>query len=153
MAAPCFACGKTLHPSRPVTVSGYPGLADLVIRLHPCCTVALAGDLLAALRGDGSQRTLLGDGPRQPRPADDARQDPVYHALVEGLTPFELNVLDGLVRGETNPQIARRLERKHKTVRNAVSSVLLKLEADSRTAAAVMAVRAGLFQDQDPRDP
>jgi DNA-binding NarL/FixJ family response regulator len=61
-----------------------------------------------------------------------------------GLTGREREVLDLLATGARNREIARRLVLSEKTVRNHVSSVLLKLQAPDRTAAAVRARDAGL---------
>ncbi|WP_205695507.1 response regulator transcription factor [Conexibacter sp. SYSU D00693] len=60
------------------------------------------------------------------------------------LTPREREVLAGLARGETNGQIARRLGRATKTVRNHVSSICTKLQVLDRAQAALVARDAGL---------
>jgi DNA-binding NarL/FixJ family response regulator len=60
------------------------------------------------------------------------------------LTPREIDVLDLVARGEANPAIARRLQLTDKTVRNNLSSILVKLHAADRSAAIVMAREAGL---------
>jgi DNA-binding NarL/FixJ family response regulator len=60
----------------------------------------------------------------------------------ESLTRAEIRVLERLVQGETNAEIALALGRKTRTVKNVVSSILSKLGARSRTEAAVMAVRS-----------
>ena len=60
------------------------------------------------------------------------------------LTPRERDVLDLLASGARNREIGARLGLSEKTVRNHVSSVLLKLQAPDRTAAAVRARDAGL---------
>lgn len=61
-----------------------------------------------------------------------------------GLTPSELRVLEGITAGLTNAEIALRAGLATKTVKNAVSRVLFKLGAASRTEAAVMALQRGL---------
>jgi len=60
-----------------------------------------------------------------------------------GLTARELELLEFLARGLDNHQIAAHLELSEKTVRNMVSSVLAKLEVESRSAAIVRARDAG----------
>jgi DNA-binding NarL/FixJ family response regulator len=60
------------------------------------------------------------------------------------LTGREREVLDLLATGARNHEIGRRLGLSEKTVRNHVSSVLLKLKVPDRTAAAVRARDAGL---------
>ena len=65
------------------------------------------------------------------------RPDPGYALL----TPQERRVLDLVVDGLTNRQIAERMFLAEKTVKNYVSSVLDKLGFERRTEAAVYAVR------------
>jgi DNA-binding NarL/FixJ family response regulator len=60
------------------------------------------------------------------------------------LTPRELEVLEMLARGMDNPEIARALYLSQHTVKNHVSSILLKLQVANRIQAAVHAVRRGL---------
>ena len=60
------------------------------------------------------------------------------------LTTREGDVLELLAAGCRNHEIARRLGMAEKTVRNHVSAVLLKLQVEDRTAAALKARAAGL---------
>jgi DNA-binding NarL/FixJ family response regulator len=60
-----------------------------------------------------------------------------------GLTARERDVLQHLARGLDNHQIAAHLELSEKTVRNMVSTILAKLEVESRSAAIVRAREAG----------
>ena len=60
------------------------------------------------------------------------------------LTPRELEVLELLARGVDNAEIARVLFLSQHTVKNHVSSILVKLQVENRIQAAVRAVRAGL---------
>ena len=60
------------------------------------------------------------------------------------LTERERDVLTLLADGRRNSEIAARLHLSDKTVRNHVSSVLLKLQVPDRTAAALKAREAGL---------
>jgi DNA-binding CsgD family transcriptional regulator len=64
---------------------------------------------------------------------------------LHGLTPRELEILGLLVDGCTNAQIAAELVVAQRTVAAHVEHVLAKLEAPSRTLAAVRAARAGLY--------
>jgi non-specific serine/threonine protein kinase len=61
-----------------------------------------------------------------------------------GLTPRELDVLQLLVEGLSDREIAERLFISPYTVGRHVSNILAKLDVDSRTAAATWAVRSGL---------
>jgi NarL family two-component system response regulator LiaR len=69
--------------------------------------------------------------------------DPAGQAAVP-LTPREREVLQLVVEGFANKQIARRLGIAEKTVKTHVSSILQKLGVADRTAAAVLAIRQGL---------
>lgn len=60
-----------------------------------------------------------------------------------GLTSRERDLLEYLARGLDNHQIAAHLELSEKTVRNMVSSILGKLDVESRSAAIVRARDAG----------
>lgn len=60
------------------------------------------------------------------------------------LTPRELEILELIARGLDNPEIAQTLYLSPHTVKNHVSSILVKLHAENRLQAAVRAVRGGL---------
>jgi NarL family two-component system response regulator LiaR len=62
----------------------------------------------------------------------------------EALTDRETEVLALLARGKANKQIAGNLYVSEKTVKAHVSSILMKLGVQSRTQAALYAVRTGL---------
>jgi two-component system, NarL family, response regulator LiaR len=64
----------------------------------------------------------------------------------EALTPREREVLQLVVEGYANKQLARRLGIAEKTVKTHVSSILQKLGVPDRTAAAVLAIRQGLVR-------
>ena len=61
-----------------------------------------------------------------------------------GLTERELDVLEAMVEGLTNPQIAEKLVITKATAKAHVHSILQKLCAASRTQATVMAMKEGL---------
>lgn len=62
-----------------------------------------------------------------------ARTDP----LVKGLTPRELEIIDLIADGCTNRQIGEEMFLAEKTVKNYVTSILMKLGMERRTQAAV----------------
>jgi NarL family two-component system response regulator LiaR len=64
----------------------------------------------------------------------------------EALTRREREVLQLVVEGFANKQIARRLRITEKTVKTHVSNILQKLGVPDRTAAAVLAIRQGLVR-------
>jgi two-component system, NarL family, response regulator DevR len=65
-------------------------------------------------------------------------QDP----RLSSLTELERSILDLVAEGLTNRQIAVRVSRAEKTVKNYMSSILMKLGMTRRTEAAVFAVRS-----------
>ncbi len=66
-------------------------------------------------------------------------------ALVEGLTPRELEVLQLLAVGLGNKEIASRLAISEHTVKFHVASIMGKLGAASRTEAVTLGIRHGLI--------
>jgi len=66
-------------------------------------------------------------------------------AFQEALTDRELEILDLVADGLSNPEIARRLELSRNTVKFHLSSIMGKLGANSRTEAVTEALRRGLI--------
>lgn len=62
------------------------------------------------------------------------------------LTERELEVLELIVDGQTNREIAATLIISEKTVKNHVTNILRKLDVADRTQAAVFAIRSGLVK-------
>jgi len=73
--------------------------------------------------------------------------DPDYEQIIESypLTERELEILENIVNGCSNAQIAERLYITVGTVKTHVRNILNKLGASDRTQAAVRALRAGLI--------
>ena len=67
----------------------------------------------------------------------------------EELSPRELEVLSLVAHGCTNKDVAQRLFISDKTVRNHVTSCLLKLQAKDRTEAVTRAIERGLIRVQE----
>ena len=65
------------------------------------------------------------------------------HAADDALTPRELDVLRGIVKGHSNKAIAIKLNIVEHTVKNHIKSILSKLDANDRTGAAMIAIRRG----------
>jgi DNA-binding CsgD family transcriptional regulator len=70
---------------------------------------------------------------------------------LRGLTPRELQLLGLLIEGQSNAEIAHTLTVAPRTVAAHVEHILHKLEAPSRTLAAVRAEREGLYVPVPPR--
>jgi DNA-binding CsgD family transcriptional regulator len=69
---------------------------------------------------------------------------------LRGLTPRELEVLGLVIDGRSNQQIAHALVVTPRTVATHVEHMLVKLEASTRTIAAVRAEREGLYVPPSP---
>lgn len=72
------------------------------------------------------------------------RQAPASSSLAEPLSPRELEVLNLIVEGLSNQEIADRLIISLPTAKTHVRNILNKLAVDDRTQAAVQAMRRGL---------
>lgn len=72
--------------------------------------------------------------------------------LMEPLTPREREVLSLLAQGLDNATIAQELVITKRTVQNHVSNIYGKLQVDSRTEAALYAIRHGLAPSPRDRD-
>jgi len=66
-------------------------------------------------------------------------------ALVEALTPRELQVLQLLAAGLGNKEVASRLEISEHTAKFHVAAIMGKLGAASRTEAVTLGIRHGLI--------
>jgi DNA-binding NarL/FixJ family response regulator len=66
--------------------------------------------------------------------------------MIEPLTPREEEVLHLLVKGLSNKEIGARLHLTEGTVKNYVSAIIAKLQANDRTHAVVTALRRGLVE-------
>ena len=62
-----------------------------------------------------------------------------------GITPREVEVLQLLAQGRTNPQIAQELKVSRGTVKIHVQNIIAKLGVSDRTQAAVRAIELGIF--------
>jgi DNA-binding CsgD family transcriptional regulator len=85
---------------------------------------------------------------RQPADGEDSERPPAARsALHDLLTPRELDVLEHLVRGETNADIARSLVVSEGTVKFHVKNILRKMNAANRAEATSRYLRLSLGRD------
>ena len=80
------------------------------------------------------------------KPPDTADAAAAQGAVVEPLTPREEEVLLLLVEGLSNKEIGARLHLTEGTIKNYVSAIIAKLQANDRTHAVVTALRRGLVE-------
>ena len=65
--------------------------------------------------------------------------------LMSPLTPREIEILDYIAKGLLNKQIASELGISEQTIKNHVTSILRKLNANARTEAVVIAIKCGII--------
>jgi RNA polymerase sigma factor (sigma-70 family) len=75
-----------------------------------------------------------------------APEDDDVTVMIEPLTPREEEVLQLLAEGLSNKEIGARLHLTEGTVKNYVSAIIAKLQANDRTHAVVTALRRGLVE-------
>lgn len=83
------------------------------------------------------------------RPNQSSAQAP---GVIEELTPREIDILELVVEGKTNKEIAYTLNISENTVKIHLRNILEKLHLQNRIQAAVYAVRQGLV-DEPPEQP
>jgi DNA-binding NarL/FixJ family response regulator len=66
-------------------------------------------------------------------------------SFVSPLTPRETEILNYMAKGFLNKQIASQLDISEQTIKNHVTSILRKLDANARTQAVITAVRRGII--------
>ncbi|MDD5312720.1 MAG: response regulator transcription factor [Dehalococcoidia bacterium] len=66
-------------------------------------------------------------------------------SFVSPLTPRETEILNYMAKGYLNKQIASNLDISEQTIKNHVTSILRKLDANARTQAVITAVRRGII--------
>ena len=150
----------TMHDSEKAVLAAFAAGADSY------CTKQIETDDLAHAIRETSMgqswidpaiaRIVLGQVRPQPTPVgmvttektvEIRAVDPDYEQIIESypLTDRELEILENIVNGCSNAQIAERLYITVGTVKTHVRNILNKLGASDRTQAAVRALRAGLI--------
>ena len=104
---------------------------------------ALQGDLVRAIRSVAAGEAFL--APAAQRQLMELLRKPAQER--EALTAREGDVLRLIAEGQSNKQIARRLNLTEGTVKGYVSQILAKLHLEDRTQAALYAVRTGLHEN------
>jgi DNA-binding NarL/FixJ family response regulator len=99
----------------------------------------LGAQLLLRLHGRIHEEERVDQSPTG-RPPEDGPE----RALLESLSPRELEVLRLIAKGQTNQQIAQNLFISIYTVKKHVQRIITKLGVSDRTQAAVLSVRLGL---------
>lgn len=106
-------------------------------------------DLIDSIRRVAAGQSLL-DPALTAKVLERIRKGPEEDSRLSGLTPQERRILELLAEGMTNRQIGEKLYLAEKTVKNYVSTLLVKLGMHRRTEAAAFAAR--LSERQARRD-
>lgn len=72
-------------------------------------------------------------------------QEREVESLISPLTSREMEVINYMAQGFANKQIAVKLDISEQTIKNHVTSILSKLDANARTEAVVKAIKQGLI--------
>jgi two-component system, NarL family, response regulator LiaR len=102
-------------------------------------------DLLQAIRASAQGLPAL--HPEAQRHLMRQVRTPAARSLIDGLTPRERDVLQLIVRGQSNKEIAASLRLTEGTIKGHVSAILSKLAVADRTQAALYAVKHGFEAD------
>ncbi len=97
---------------------------------------AVAGRVLNQFRNLEQQY----NNPSRKRGGTDELKD---YSIYSPLTGREIEILDWVSKGTSNKQIARHLSISDQTVKNHITSILRKLNANDRTQAVIMAIQQG----------
>jgi DNA-binding NarL/FixJ family response regulator len=124
--------------------------------LKDATSETLVEAIRGAVRGESQldpsvARKVLGEFRRLaeeagPRHAKETVDDAGAEVAIEPLTPREEEVLHLLAEGLSNREIGARLHLTEGTVKNYVSAIIAKLQANDRTHAVVTALRRGLVE-------
>ncbi len=88
-------------------------------------------------------RTLESQYSSQKRAATGRASDYEGESIYSPLTAREIEILEWVSKGTSNKQIARQLAISDQTVKNHITSILRKLNANDRTQAVLMAIQHG----------
>jgi DNA-binding NarL/FixJ family response regulator len=121
-------------------VAAVKGTAAGQAFLHP----TVAGKVLSELARPASAAPQPPGG--QAQRADETPGEGSAAAPADPLTARELDILQLIARGYSNPAIADQLHLAPGTVRNYVSNILQKLGVEDRTQAALTAYQRGLLR-------
>ncbi|WP_119677905.1 response regulator [Indioceanicola profundi] len=112
---------------------------------------AIAAALRSVLAGDVFTPDLEGlEEPAAPAPAAQTEEERTILRKIDSLTPQQRRVLELIVAGKLNKEIAYLLDVTETTVKAHVSAILQKLEVYSRTQAVILANRVN-FTPQQPQ--
>ncbi len=102
--------------------------------------------MLRAVRAVASGESLLGPSVAETVLRQFAALDKGQFALIDDLTPREMDVLKAIAEGRSNKEIAVKLSLSEKTVKNHINNIFSKLHVYDRTQAMLYAIRKGIVK-------
>ena len=109
----------------------------------------LVNTIRRVARGEHPINENLTDRPKLAEQVLHQFQELSWRSEAEGfiapLTPREMEILNYIAQGYLNKQIAAELDISEQTIKNHVTSILRKLNANARTEAVVVAIKQGLI--------
>ena len=131
------------HPDIKIIILTTFGISDGIAR---ALEVGASGALLKTSDGAELIKTIRGVLQGQTMISDDVRRLFANDPPAQGLTPRQLQVLEGMARGLSNGEIARQLDIRIDGVKQHVIAILAKLGAANRTEAVAIAMRKQLLK-------
>ena len=141
-----------------ITFTSFPSAEQLFQALEMQVAAYLSKEISGDYLADTVRRVVRGEHPihenlsRQPEVAgrilrqfQELSGKTEVETLVSTLTARETEVLNHIAQGYSNKQIAAKLTISEQTAKNHVASIMLKLNANARTQAVVIAVQKGLI--------
>ena len=141
-----------------IVLTSNPNDAQLFEALKAQAVAYLGKDITADQLADTIRRVAHGEHPinesltTRPKVAEhvlhqfqDLSWKSEAEAFISPLTPRETEILNYIAQGYLNKQIAAELGISEQTIKNHVTSILRKLNANARTEAVVVAIKQGLI--------
>jgi len=141
-----------------IVLTSNPNDAQLFQALKGQAAAYLNKEITAAELADIIRRAACGEHPinasltNRPKVAEQVLQQfqelswrSEVEAFASPLTPREKEILNYIAQGHLNKQIAIKLDISEQTIKNHVTSILRKLNANVRTEAVVIAIKQGLI--------
>ena len=142
-----------------IVMTSNPDDNQLFLALKAQAVAYISKDITGAQLTDIVRRVARGEHPinealtSRPRVAEHVLQQfqelsfrSETESLISPLTPREIEILEYIAQGFLNKQIAAELGISEQTIKNHVTSILRKLNANARTEAVVVAIKQGLIK-------
>jgi DNA-binding NarL/FixJ family response regulator len=129
------------NPARILVITSFTDAAQVVPAIRAGAAGCVYKDVDPAALANAIRSVYAGHVVMPPNVAAALMAGDTGSDRMSHLTARERDVLDELARGRSNREIAKALRLAEKTVKTHVSSILMKLNVEDRTQAALYAVR------------